>query len=82
MSTNCGMPLTCWIGRETTAGQMQDVDGATYADLATSQGRAAAPNEAFGDMKAIDAGDPHHRGDHQSASELNRRLITSASKTQ
>ena len=34
-------------------GQMQDVDGATYADLATSQGRAAAPNEAFGDMKLI-----------------------------
>ncbi|MFN8489011.1 MAG: LamG-like jellyroll fold domain-containing protein [Caldilineaceae bacterium] len=39
--------------RNDNAGQVQDIDGKTYADLAASQGRAAGVNEAFGDMKLI-----------------------------
>ncbi len=34
-------------------GQMQDVDGKTFADLAAAQGRTAALNESFGDLKLI-----------------------------
>lgn len=35
------------------AGQVQDVDGKTYADLAAAAGRTAATNEASGDLKLI-----------------------------
>ncbi len=35
------------------AGQVQDVDGKTYADLATAAGRAPGANEANGDLKLI-----------------------------
>src|SRR5262249_48791552 len=34
-------------------GQMRDVDGKTYADLAAAQGRTPDANEANGDMKLI-----------------------------
>ena len=34
-------------------GQVQDVDGKTWADLAATEGRTAAANEGFGDMKLI-----------------------------
>ncbi|MEZ4869224.1 MAG: RICIN domain-containing protein [Caldilineaceae bacterium] len=39
--------------RNDNAGQVQDIDGKTYADLAASQGRTAGVNETFGDMKLI-----------------------------
>jgi hypothetical protein len=39
--------------RNDNAGQVQDIDSKTYADLAASQGRVAAPNEALGDMKLV-----------------------------
>ncbi len=35
------------------AGQVQDIDGKTYADLAAAAGRTAAANEAAGDLKLI-----------------------------
>jgi hypothetical protein len=35
------------------SGQVRDVDGATYADVARAQGRAAGANEFLGDMKLI-----------------------------
>ncbi|MCL4830278.1 MAG: tandem-95 repeat protein [Caldilinea sp.] len=34
-------------------GQVIDIDGGTYADLAAAEGRTADPNEANGDMKLI-----------------------------
>ncbi len=34
-------------------GQVIDIDGGTYADLAAAEGRAAGPNEDHGDMKLI-----------------------------
>ncbi len=39
--------------RNDNQGQVQDIDGMTYADLAAAQGRTAAANEAYGDMKLI-----------------------------
>ena len=36
-----------------SVGQVRDVDGKSYADLATAQGRAPDANEANGDMKLI-----------------------------
>lgn len=36
-----------------SAGQIQDVDGKTYADLSSSQGRSAVANESYGDMKLV-----------------------------
>lgn len=36
-----------------SSGQIRDVDGRTYADVAQAQGRAISPNEYFGDMKLI-----------------------------
>jgi hypothetical protein len=36
-----------------SAGQMRDIDGATYADYASSQGRPADVNEANGDLKIV-----------------------------
>lgn len=35
------------------SGQVRDVDGNSYADLAGATGRAAEPNEANGDMKVL-----------------------------
>ena len=34
-------------------GQVRDVDGKSYADLAAAAGRTAEPNEANGDMKVL-----------------------------
>lgn len=34
-------------------GQMMDIDGVTYADLAAAEGRVAMPNEANGNMKLL-----------------------------
>jgi hypothetical protein len=34
-------------------GQVTDIDGKTWADVAASQGRAAEANEAYGDMKLV-----------------------------
>jgi len=34
-------------------GQVIDIDGGTYDDLAAAEGRAAGPNEANGDMKLV-----------------------------
>jgi len=39
--------------RNDNQGQVQDIDGMTYADLAAAQGRTAVANEAYGDMKLI-----------------------------
>ena len=39
--------------RNDNAGQVQDIDGKSYADLAASQGRSAGANEALGDMKLV-----------------------------
>jgi hypothetical protein len=39
--------------RNDNAGQVQDIDGKTYADLAALQGRTPGTNEAFGDMKLV-----------------------------
>src|SRR5262249_22975548 len=36
-----------------SAGQVQDIDGKTFADLAGGQGRTPAINDNFGDMKLI-----------------------------
>ena len=33
--------------------QVEDIDNKTWADVATAQGRTAAPNESLGDMKLI-----------------------------
>src|SRR5690606_5088223 len=35
------------------AGQVRDVDGKTYADVASASGRAAGANESNGDMKLL-----------------------------
>ncbi|MFN8440673.1 MAG: LamG-like jellyroll fold domain-containing protein [Caldilineaceae bacterium] len=39
--------------RNDNQGQVQDVDGKSFADLAAAQGRTAGTNEAFGDMKLV-----------------------------
>ncbi|NJK80869.1 MAG: hypothetical protein HC914_13610 [Chloroflexaceae bacterium] len=38
---------------EDREGQVQDDDGATFADVALSEGRAPVANESFGDMKLV-----------------------------
>lgn len=39
--------------RNDNEGQIQDVDGGTFAYFVTSQGRTPAANESFGDMKLV-----------------------------
>ncbi|MCE7981159.1 MAG: hypothetical protein DYG89_08210, partial [Caldilinea sp. CFX5] len=39
--------------RNDNQGQVQDVDGGTYADLAATQGRTPNVNEPFGDLKLV-----------------------------
>ncbi|MFN8446941.1 MAG: LamG-like jellyroll fold domain-containing protein [Caldilineaceae bacterium] len=39
--------------RNDAQGQVQDIDGGTYADLAASEGRSTGANEDFGDMKLV-----------------------------